>query len=446
MPSLLLHHLALATFALAPDAVAQSRTVVPDSVIDSDYRPVNLALVNIGRDLFYDKILSGNRNIACATCHHPTFATTDGLSLGIGEGAIGLGPDRTPDPANMPELRIGRNSPALFNLGAREFTRLFHDGRLEEDPSRPSGLRTPMEDEMVQGFDGVLAAQTMFPVLSQDEMAGHYSENDVSRAVRLGIITGEGGAWEILANRVDAIPAYSDRFALAIPETAADRPLAFTDISNALASFMSVEFRADQSPFDLYLRGQGTLPVEALAGLDLFYGKAGCAACHSGPFQTDHAFHAVAMPQLGPGKSARFERHQRDEGRLRVTGQIDDLYRFRTPSLRNVAQTGPWGHAGAYTSLRDTVRHMAAPAAALATYDRTQINSGNWDDPTPLWTTMDNDADYGAILSANEISGIDLSKIEIEQIVSFLEALTDQASLKGLLGIPETVPSGLPID
>ena len=104
----------------------------------------NMAEISLGQLLFYDPIISGNRTVACATCHHPRFGTSDGVSLGLGDGATGLGPARAPDPENLPEKRIPRNSPALFNLGATEFTTLFHDGRLEADPSRASGIRTPL--------------------------------------------------------------------------------------------------------------------------------------------------------------------------------------------------------------------------------------------------------------------------------------------------------------
>ena len=197
--------LALILAVVAGPALAE----MPAPVTDADYLPVNEAEARLGQLLFYDPILSGNRNISCATCHHPRFATSDGLSLGLGEGGIGLGPDRRADPANLPEQRIPRNAPALFNLGAREFTVLFHDGRIEADPTRPSGLRTPLEDEMVMGFASILSAQTMFPVLSPDEMAGHYQENDVAKAVRSGRITGAGGAWDIISERVAAIPTYS---------------------------------------------------------------------------------------------------------------------------------------------------------------------------------------------------------------------------------------------
>lgn len=128
------------------------------------------------------------------------------MALTLGEGAVGLGPDRRATPENVPELRVPRNAPALWNLGAAEFAAMFHDGRLEADANRASGLRTPLENEMTLGFSGPLAAQAMFPVLSADEMAGHYAENDVAKAVRQGVITAPGGAWSLLADRVAAIP------------------------------------------------------------------------------------------------------------------------------------------------------------------------------------------------------------------------------------------------
>jgi len=159
-------------------AVPLAAQSLPDPVQDSDFAAVDLAEAALGQLLFYDPILSGNREVACATCHHPSLATADGVALSLGDGGIGLGADRRVDPNNIPEERIPRNSPALFNLGAAEFTVLFHDGRLEADNTLPNGIRTPMGPDMATGFASVLSAQTMFPVLSRDEMAGSYNEND----------------------------------------------------------------------------------------------------------------------------------------------------------------------------------------------------------------------------------------------------------------------------
>ena len=414
-------------------------------VTDADYAPVDLAEARLGRLLFYDAILSGNRNISCATCHNPRFATGDGVSLGLGEGGIGLGPDRRPDPADRPEQRIPRNAPALFNLGAHSFTRLFDDGRIEADPSRPSGLRTPLEDEMVTGFDNVLSAQTMFPVLAQDEMAGHYQESDVSKTVREGRMTGPGGAWDLIARRVASIPDYRAMFDGVFPEIAAGRPIAFTDISNAIAAFVAFEWRSDDSPFDKALRGEAPLPPAARAGMQLFYGAAGCSRCHSGPFQTDNDFHAMGEPQLGPGKVARFETGQRDIGRMRVTGRAADAYAFRTPSLRNVTHTGPWGHAGAHTDLAEFLRYHADPVAGMAGYRHTAVLPA-FTPAKPDWTIMDDPAERQAILAAVTVTPVTLSDDDVAKLLAFLDSLSDPVALKGRLGVPESVPSGLPVD
>ncbi|WP_108483181.1 cytochrome-c peroxidase [Oceaniglobus ichthyenteri] len=418
---------------------------LPPPVSDAMFRPAAQDAAKLGQLLFWDPILSGNRNISCGTCHHPKFGTADGLPLGIGEGGIGLGPDRRPDPNNPPEERIPRNAPALFNLGAREFSVLFHDGRVEADSARASGLRTPMDDDMVVGFDGVLSAQTMFPVLSQDEMAGHYSENDVARAVRQGMITGPGGAWHLLSQRVADIPEYRLRFQAVYPEIAAGRPIAFTDISNAIASFIEFEWRSDTSPFDTVLRGEHSLADDAALGMDLFHGAAQCATCHSGPFQTDHGFHAMGVPQFGPGKAASFEDHQRDEGRMEVTGVAQDAYRFRTPSLRNVALTAPYGHTGAFARLSDFLKHhtdfTVNPDDIIANVQM-MPGIGTGDDMRPLADI----AHVDAIRAAVTTPPIALTDADLTALEAFLHSLTDPVAQAGRLGIPETVPSGLPID
>lgn len=408
---------------------------LPAPLTDADYAPVRLQEALLGRDLFYDPILSGNREVSCATCHHPAFGTADGLSLGIGDGGRGLGTARVVDPANMPEARVPRNAPALFNLGAPAFTRLFHDGRIEVDTARPGGIRTPLDADMLTGFASLLSAQTMFPVLSPDEMAGHYSENDVAKAVRQGLLTGQGGAWDIIAKRVAVIPAYADHFAQVYP---ARSDIAFTDISNAIAAFMAWEWRSDTAPFDAVLRGEVTLEGAAAIGMDLFYGDAGCAACHSGPFLTDHDFHAMGAPQIGPGKAAAFENHARDEGRFLVTGHAADRYAFRTPSLRNVLLTGPYGHAGAQSDLAAFLRDHADPVAGLARYNIGQAT-------LPAMDVVDLSEDFSPIAQMVEGPATSLDAAQIKNLIAFLQTLTDPISLAGRLGVPETVPSGLPV-
>ena len=247
--------------------------------------------------LFFDPILSGNRNISCATCHNPDHATSDGLALGIGEGGVGVGPDRVAGTGSARiRKRIPRNSPALWNLGAREIDVMFHDGRVSVSDIYENGFDTPAQEWLPEGLDGILAVQALFPLTSQFEMAGDPKENQVAGAAYDRI----DAVWPILAKRVRVIPEYSDMFIAAFDEVNDPLDIDITHIANAIAAFEGFEWRSYDSPFDAYLAGeQSALTASQVAGMRLFYGEAGCAACHSGPLLTDHKFHALALPHFG---------------------------------------------------------------------------------------------------------------------------------------------------
>ncbi len=305
--------------------------------------------VELGKLLFFDKILSGNRNIACATCHHGLTDTGDGLSLPIGEGARGLGVTRNTGTGNDAVIeRVPRNAPPIFALGAKSMTALFHDGRVEVDDTQASGFRTPAGDELPLQLENVLAAQAMFPVSSPTEMAGQAGENTIADAAASGNLAGPDGVWAQIAERLRNIPEYVRLFDQVFGLS--QQEITYAHAANAISAFESSAWRADNSPFDLYLRGdKKALSKAAKKGLKLFYGKAGCSSCHSGKFQTDMQFHAIAMPQVGPGKGHGSSGHE-DFGRAGITGDESQRYHFRTPPLRNVALTGPWGHSGAFDS------------------------------------------------------------------------------------------------
>ena len=125
--------------------------------------------------------------------------------------------------------------------------------------------------------------------------------------------------------------------------------------ANAIAAFETVAFRSDQSPFDQYVRGElEALNDEAMRGMELFYGKANCATCHSGKFFTDQKVHGLALPNLGPGKG-HGALGLADFGHWEVTRLDIHMFQFRTPALRNVEKTAPYGHNGAYSSLEGIV-------------------------------------------------------------------------------------------
>ena len=414
-------------------------------LVQADVAPMELStpdpkLVALGEALFFDKILSGNKDTACASCHHPLAASGDDLTLPFGTGSEGIGADR--------ELGAGReivprNAPEVFNRGAKGWTTMFWDNRIMTKPTliSPAGSALPA----TLNDASPVAIQAMFPVTSDAEMRGNAGDLDVFGEVNeIANIDADDvtGIWAALMVRVLAIPEYETLFADAFPQVASPD---FSHAALAIGAYEEFAFAFADSPFDQYIAGDNSaLSDRQKRGATLFYGKAGCATCHSGPLMTDQLTHNVASPQVGPGKEASDSPDVgQDFGAMAVTGMEADRYAFRTPPLRNVEITGPWTHAGAYTSLEAVVRHELNPEAGLRNYDPSQLIAFFQDEVF---------SDQGFIDTA--IAGIDvlslgyepLSEEEIGDLVEFLNSLTDPAA-KDLSGLtPATVPSGLPVD
>ncbi len=409
-----------------------------------DFLSIDPAQARLGQLLFYDPILSGNRNISCATCHHHSLASGDGLSLGIGEGGRGLGQDRTPGTgAEAIRKRIPRNAPALWNLGHKSVRVLFHDGRLEVSDQFGNGFDSPAEEWLPQGLDNILAAQALFPLTAQFEMAGNVGENAVTGAVHDRIDLG----WPVLAQRVRTIPAYGELFTAAFDHIDHPSQVTIVEIGNALGAFMASEWISIDSPFDDWLRDGTALREEAERGRQLFFGEAGCSTCHSGPLLTDQKFHALGLPAFGPGRTRVFDPMPRDVGRMGETDLLEDAYRFRTPSLRNVALTAPYGHNGAFATLEGIVRHHLDPLSSGATWQMAEaaLPAVPWLAEGDFLIRQDRH-EMARQAQALDIVPIALDDRAVADLVAFLHALTGAAVKDRPLGRPDHVPSGLPVD
>jgi cytochrome c peroxidase len=343
---------------------------------------------------------------------------------------------------------VPRNAPALFNLGAQEFTHLFHDGRVQLNTMFPNGIESPAGFDLPEDLDNPLAVQAMFPVTSATEMAGQAGENPVADAAAAGKLAGTNGVWAQLAGRLQGIEGYAEQFIAVFDDVTSPEDIRFTHAANAIASFEAVSWRADNSPFDRYLRGERVaMSASALLGMRTFYSakKGNCASCHSGVFQTDHSFRAIAVPQVGPGKGDGAFGYE-DFGRERVTGDRTDRYRFRVPSLRNVAQTAPYGHSGAFDTLEAMLRHHLDPAASLYDYDPGQVVVPARPDLDAQDYVATSDANVLAgIAAANQLAPVRLTEREIRQLIDFLHALTDPAMLDRRADVPKSLPSGMPL-
>jgi cytochrome c peroxidase len=421
----------------APAAVAQPITAEDFIAFDADQ-------ARLGQLLFYDKILSGNRNISCGTCHHHDLGGSDGLSLGIGEGGTGLGPKRTPgDGPDRIAKRIPRNAPALWNLGHKDVRVLFHDGRLEISDIYGNGFDSPAEEWLPQGLQSILAAQALFPMTAQFEMAGNTGENEIIGAVKDRIDLG----WPILAKRVRTIPDYGKMFVDAFDHIDRPEDVTIVEIGNALAAFIGTEWANYDSPYDAFLTNGTPLPEDAERGRQLFFGEARCAQCHKGPLLSDQDFHAMALPPFGPGRTRQWDPIPRDVGRMGATDDLEDAYRFRTPPLRNVALTAPYGHNGAYAHLRDMVRHMADPVTMRAEWTPAlaALPQVPWLQEIDFVIQSDR-LEMERSSATLDVRPVSLSEAQVDDLVAFLESLTGVSALERPMGRPATVPSGLLVD
>lgn len=415
------------------------RTIIQENGLNkrSDLPDQPAAKVELGRMLFFDKILSGNKDISCATCHHPSLGSADALPLAIGVGGQGLGVERRMGEGRE---RIPRNSPDIFNRGAEEWHTMFWDNRVSGDIM--AGYESPADEKLIDGLESLLAVQAMFPVTSRDEMRGEIGDRTREGEINeLALISNAMPQviWHRLMLRLKKIPKYVELFQAAYPEVPTEA-LGFQHAANAIAAFETAAFTFNDSPWDLYMDGlSNAIDVSAKRGALLFYGKANCSSCHSGPLLTDQQAHNIGVPQFGPGKGTA---EPLDVGRYLETGEEADLFAFRTPSLKNTAITGPWMHNGAYNSLEEAVRHHLDPAQYLQQYDASKL-------PAELQASFQKDEELKKRLLAkiDQRLRLDqpLTEPDIQDLLSFLHALTDTSALNLEHLVPLSVPSELPV-
>jgi len=403
----------------------------PTALVAVEHDP---ALVALGQALFFDPILSGNGDVACASCHHPAWGLSDGLSLTLGTGATGTGPARAD--GDHPPF-VPRHSLELSNRGDPAWRSLFWDGRVAQTDA---GLTTPAGLDPLPGLSGVLAAQALFPVLDPAEMRGQPGDLTAwGEPNELAALTEPTAIWAALTARLRAQPGYVDLFAAAYPG-ADPADWTFAEAVNAIAAWEATALSFVNTPWDQYLRGDtaALADVEKLGAL-VFFGAAGCGGCHSGPLFTDQEFHATGVVQIGPGLSPD---QPFDRGRERVSGDEADAFAFRTPPLRNVAVSAPYMHDGVFLTLEHAVLHYASPETSAWQYDPADLH------PDLQGTAQQGDEHIAELVDALSplLPQADPNLVVgLSNVREFLGALTDPATadLSGLR--PDSVPSGLPV-
>ncbi len=324
---------------------------VPDPVVPKD-NPMSEAKVELGRHLFYDKRLSLNNTMACATCHQQAKAFTDGKPLSPGVNGV-------------------------------------------------DGVRSAM----------MLANVAYLPVLTWGNPNQKLLEKQMlvpifgNNPIELGM---EDKEKELFA-RLNADAKYRTLFKQAFPEEKGAINLA--TLTKAIACFER-SLLSFNSPYERYKYGKQPQAISDAAkrGESLFFGEElECSHCHGGFNFTDNIQHTrLPYPEVGfhntgmynvDGKGAyRADNH----GIREVTGEAADEGKFRTATLRNIAVTAPYMHDGSLSTLRDVIRkHYAVKGKAVT----------DGQPPSPLRDSF--------------IEGFKISDAEVDDLVAFLETLTD---------------------
>lgn len=241
-----------------------------------------------------------------------------------------------------------RNTPSLLNV--RERKTLFWDGRA-----------------------GFLEEQALSPIEAHHEM-----NMDLTK----------------LIPKLKAIDAYNQLFMDAFGEENYSMP----EVLSALAAFQRT-LTSRQSRFDRFILGQkNALTTKEIHGLHLFRTNARCMNCHHGVQFTDELFHNVGLTYYG--------RKYEDLGRYEVTGDPDDVGKFRTPSLRDVMNTDPWMHNGLFDNMTGILNLYNSGMQSVSATPEQKLED-------PLYPVTD-----------PLLKPLNLSRHEIEAIESFLHAIT----------------------
>ena len=385
-------------------------TPTPDTPIPDISSPI----AQLGMKLFYSKSLGGDKNTACASCHHPMLGGGDNLSLSIGVAADkpnALGANR--QTTDFKHTQVPRNAPTTFNIAFWK-KHLFHDGRIQRLDN--SEITTPdmtfPKADLLAG-ESLVQAQARFPITSAEEMRGEYMSASLNQTLRRAL------AKRLQANWLDEFrQGFND------PKASADDLITEQNYSEAIAAFEKSQALIN-NPWKDYVEGnKNAISEDAKKGAKLFFtsqdkGGAGCASCHSGDFFTNEKMYNTAMPQIGLGKKSG-KTGSNDYGKELTTKNVKDRFRFRTPSLLNVEMTGPWGHSGAYTSLEAVTRHMLSPEKSAKNYNQKQLTQKNIELKDSTANTLEA-VNHGVHIQAKA----NVTESDVHYLVSFMKALTD---------------------
>ena len=355
---------------------------------------VDANMAKAGELLFKSKLLSLSGETSCETCHLDEFGSADGLPNAVGTGGEGKGLARLAHGGDV----LPRNTLALWGRGGVGFTTFFWDGKVEKKPDghihSQFGDNPPSAD--------ALEVAAHLPIVEIREMIPDKLEfSELKQENR----TSADSVYRVIEDRVRSDPELIEPLSTAfeIPH----QEVRVSHIAGAIAAFIRQKFRLTSTRFHRFVFEDEQLSADEIRGGVIFYGKGGCVTCHNGPYFSDLKFHAIPTPQLGFGKNG----FGVDYGRFNVTLDPNDLYKFRTPPLINVAKTKPFGHSGSQEALRSVILSHVDPLSTIDTKRMTRLERVEFYRRQSRWTK-------------SPARALDLADDEIDALVAFLESLS----------------------
>ncbi len=399
--------------AAAPDGEDAAFFRLPDSydfesIPQDPNNRITQAKVRLGRLLYHETGMAVNpmetsgvtmETYSCASCHHSRAGFQSGRIQGVSEGGVGFGAKgeaRTNHASIAPAMLDVQpiRTPTAMNGAYQEL--MLWNGQFgatganigTEAQWTPD---TPKETNTL-GFEG----------LETQAIAG-------LQVHRMG-----DGAAEVAQNAT-----YQRLFAEAFPESAVGERYSRINAGLAIAAYERT-LLANQAPFQRWLRGQeGALNRDELEGALLFFGKANCVACHTGPALNDMNFYAYGMPDLdGFGVYGDLKDPNEGEnlGRGGFTGVEADYYKFKTPQLYNLRDVAHLGHGGNFSNVMEVVAYKNAGIAARSDIPASQLTE--------------------------EFVPLGLTEAEVTQLVAFIENALYDPNLRRYEPVQAQMPTG----
>lgn len=325
--------------------------------------PLTTDKVALGKLLFHEtrlglnpKQTEGLQTYSCASCHHAEAGFQSGLVQGIGEGGIGFGVKG--------ETRLPS---ALYTIE-----------NIDVQPIRvPSVLHTAYQEIML--WNGELGG-TGLNIGTEDKWTNTGNENNFTGLQGVEIL----GLASRTKHRLNPDTTwfaenetYKNLFDLAFPEIPeTDRITSYT-VSLALGAYQRT-LLANQSPFQRFLRGdKKAMTRDEKDGKTLFFGKAKCVNCHTGPGLSSMQFVALGMNDMQEGVNGAINvspDNRESKGRGGFTGNEKDMYKFKVPQLYNLRDVTAFGHGGSFSSIEEVIRYKNAAIPQNSNVPQSQIS------------------------------------------------------------------------